>query len=239
MKYRNFLKDKNNKGFTLIELVVVLVIIALLAAITVPVVTGYIEDAREAEDYAKIGILNRSSSAYRAFVYQDNPTQVDVFEGIEDNKDKQEKLVEKNLLDEVLTSRKGGYFSWNVAKQLWELGDGSEPSTPVRPNDGTILDQGKGEEHKQIDYEKTYQKGDFFKIGDALYKVLVDMNVPIPATNLHWAPVKEIKLDYDKDNPYEKGDIVKYSDGKYYKRILQNTEYHANQGQTPGDDTNY
>ena len=39
---------KNKKGFTLIELVVVLVIIAILAAITVPVVTGYIEDANNA-----------------------------------------------------------------------------------------------------------------------------------------------------------------------------------------------
>ena len=39
---------KNKKGFTLIELVVVLVIIAILAAITVPVVTGYIEDANDA-----------------------------------------------------------------------------------------------------------------------------------------------------------------------------------------------
>ena len=39
------IKDKS--GFTLIELVVVLVIIAILSALTIPVVTGYIEDAND------------------------------------------------------------------------------------------------------------------------------------------------------------------------------------------------
>lgn len=39
------LKDKS--GFTLIELIVVLVIIAILSALTIPVVTGYIQDAND------------------------------------------------------------------------------------------------------------------------------------------------------------------------------------------------
>jgi prepilin-type N-terminal cleavage/methylation domain-containing protein len=38
---------KNKNGFTLVELLVVLVILAILAAVIVPTLTGYIERARE------------------------------------------------------------------------------------------------------------------------------------------------------------------------------------------------
>lgn len=38
---------KNRKGFTLVEVIVVLVILAILAAILVPTMTGYIDKANE------------------------------------------------------------------------------------------------------------------------------------------------------------------------------------------------
>lgn len=37
---------KNNKGFTLVEIIVVLVILAVLAAALIPAMTGFVEDAR-------------------------------------------------------------------------------------------------------------------------------------------------------------------------------------------------
>jgi len=39
------------KGFTLVELIVVLVILAILAAMLVPALTGYIKRARQEKDY--------------------------------------------------------------------------------------------------------------------------------------------------------------------------------------------
>ncbi len=41
---------KKNKGFTLMEVIVVIAILAILAAIAVPTITGYIEESRETAD---------------------------------------------------------------------------------------------------------------------------------------------------------------------------------------------
>lgn len=45
-------RNKNNKGFTLVELIVVLAILAILAAMLVPSLTGYIDKAKKKKDIA-------------------------------------------------------------------------------------------------------------------------------------------------------------------------------------------
>ena len=59
---------KNNKGFTLAELLIVVAIIAVLVAIAIPVFTSQLEKSREATDMANV------RSAYAALVtgYLDN-----------------------------------------------------------------------------------------------------------------------------------------------------------------------
>ena len=55
---------KNNKGFTLAELLIVVAIIAVLVAIAIPVFTSQLEKSREATDLANV------RSAYASVVVQ-------------------------------------------------------------------------------------------------------------------------------------------------------------------------
>jgi prepilin-type N-terminal cleavage/methylation domain-containing protein len=55
----------DNKGFTLIEFAVVLAIIAILAAILTPVVTAYVDQARDVRGRSDVGALARAVLLYQ------------------------------------------------------------------------------------------------------------------------------------------------------------------------------
>ena len=54
MEMKAELEERENKGFTLMEMLIVVAIIAILIAIAIPVFTGQLEKAREATDAANI-----------------------------------------------------------------------------------------------------------------------------------------------------------------------------------------
>lgn len=57
-------KQKSKKGFTLVELIVVIAILGILAALVVPQVTGYIEKAQESTDQANAQMLYTAGQLY-------------------------------------------------------------------------------------------------------------------------------------------------------------------------------
>lgn len=67
---------KNEKGFTLIEMIVVIAIIGVLAAILVPTMNGYISDAQESKREANARTLYTASQAAVTSVMADGTAVV-------------------------------------------------------------------------------------------------------------------------------------------------------------------
>jgi prepilin-type N-terminal cleavage/methylation domain-containing protein len=59
-----FRKQKNQKGFTMIELMVVVVIVGILAAIAIPIYGKYIKNARVTEATGRIGEIITAAKAW-------------------------------------------------------------------------------------------------------------------------------------------------------------------------------
>lgn len=59
-------RNERQKGFTLIELLVVLIVIAVLAAVTVPALTGYLDDAREKKAVSEAQVCVTAATEWAA-----------------------------------------------------------------------------------------------------------------------------------------------------------------------------
>lgn len=59
-----FRKQPNQKGFTMVELMVVVVIVGVLAAVAVPMYSKYVKNARVSEATSKIGEIITASKAW-------------------------------------------------------------------------------------------------------------------------------------------------------------------------------
>jgi len=55
-----------NDGFSLVELIVVIAIMAILVGVAVPVYTGYIQNAKEAKDQQYLGELSHAAQVFAA-----------------------------------------------------------------------------------------------------------------------------------------------------------------------------
>lgn len=74
--------NRQDSGFTLIEVLVVVVIVAILAAISVPIYIQYVQGARASDAQASIGAIYNSVKMYRQD-YGEDPSSVEELQELE------------------------------------------------------------------------------------------------------------------------------------------------------------
>ena len=110
-------KKHTQKGFTIVELIIVMAVIAILLAIAIPVYINIVDKAKISTDLANLDTLNRVTAAYR---FSENITNDDTFHGISTDEARMQKLVDtKYLSNTVSTVAEGESFNWIVDSQRW------------------------------------------------------------------------------------------------------------------------
>ena len=108
------MKTKNIKGFTLVELVIVIVVIAILAAVLIPTFTGVIKDANVSADSQQISTLNKELQI------------IDIENEIKTESDLEKALnqIYGNNINSILTPKsinQGNHYWYNIKTKKVEL----------------------------------------------------------------------------------------------------------------------
>jgi len=107
----------DKKGFTLLELVVGIAIIAILSLLIIPNLLTYLNNANESVDISNVRLLNQSTALYRIV---ENVQHEDTFAGLLTNEERQNELILYGYLPKSVPTRSNEYsIDWNIELQLW------------------------------------------------------------------------------------------------------------------------
>jgi prepilin-type N-terminal cleavage/methylation domain-containing protein len=113
--------QRNSKGFTLVELMVVVAIIGILVAIAVPIYINNTNAARIAADQANLRILNSATLQYR--INENISSDKDAFKGISTDEERMQLLVNRKHIASVPEPQyQNSSFEWIIEQQRWVSG---------------------------------------------------------------------------------------------------------------------
>ncbi|MDD2371281.1 MAG: leucine-rich repeat protein [Firmicutes bacterium] len=107
------------KGFTLIEVIVVVSIISILAAVSIPVFSNYISETKSVTDNHTLSVLNKVTSLYSAGITNNNDPFKD---GTLNDNQLLQILVDNGFFTNTPEpQQKNLTFSWSYSDQTWSL----------------------------------------------------------------------------------------------------------------------
>jgi prepilin-type N-terminal cleavage/methylation domain-containing protein len=136
------LKDFYQKGFTLIELVVVIAIIGVLSLLIVPNVFSYVESARVAYDNANVKILNNATALLAAEL---DTSTIELFDGIDSDTEKMEFLLDRGYLSDIPTPKsENARYLFSMINGVWSFNNAFLFYSDFTTNDNIIDLYNKG-----------------------------------------------------------------------------------------------
>lgn len=131
--------NKTSKGFTLVELLIVIIIIGIIAGMIMLSTGGILDRVKTNADIATVRVLNTATLVYKTT--NGNYFSSDVFSGINDDLSRIQKLFDSGNIDVIPVPKvENSLFTWNIGDQKWVIsGDITPPEPPTPGPSGYVI----------------------------------------------------------------------------------------------------